>query len=527
MSPLLIYNADLLSFHPEFKKGNDSMVIENGVIKAIGKITDLKSYAESGMEMLDAKGKTLMPGFNDTHIHIWKTGNLKTFMLDLRAAENLDHMLSMLSDYHRRFPDAQWITARGFNEMSWDQPVFPTKTDLDRVTGVVPMYIIHTSAHTAVANTRAMEIASVNINSAIPAGGEMQIGGDGKPNGVFSETAMGLISRFIPSYTKTELKTMIRAAREEMYQYGITAATDPAVDPVLLEAYQEMNRDQSLALRLNVIPILLPDGSENPYPIPDYGESAFLNLKAVKFFADGGLSNRTAALTRSYKHSAGSGILRLKKDQYLRLCRESMEKGLAIATHAIGDKAIDFVVNIYKELSIDFPGRMKRIEHLGLPSPRNLEDMAEYGIAASMQSIFIYELGRNFIKSLDEEYLNRCYPVKSVLEHGILTALSSDAPVVQDFNPLKGVEAAVIRKNRDGDYIAREQGISVSQALKAYTADASAISEETQYGILKEGKLADFILMNENPLEVKTEHLTQIKIDKTFIGGKLVWSQNQ
>jgi predicted amidohydrolase YtcJ len=523
-SSFLLHGAALLSFHPEFRKGADSMVVENGIIKAVGKINEFQSYVDSGIPMLDGQGKTVMPGFNDTHIHVWKAGNLKTFMLDLRTAESLDHMLSMLSDYHRRFPQARWITARGFNEMSWDQPVFPTKSDLDKVTSTVPMYVIHTSAHSAVANSRALEIASVGRHSLVPDGGEMQLGRDGLPTGIFSETAMGLISTHIPPYSKAELKTMFRAAREEMYRYGITAATDPAVDPLLLEAYQEMNQDQTLGLRLQVIPILLPDGADTPNPVPDYFDSAFLKLKAVKFFSDGGLSNQTAALWRPYKQGAGLGILRLKRDRYLGLCQNSMDRGLRIATHAIGDRAIDFVLDVYRELSGDFPGMSNRIEHLGLPSPQNLKDMAEYRVATSMQSIFIYELGRNFVKCLDEDYLNRCYPVKSVLREGILMALSSDAPVVQDFNPLKGVEAAVSRKNKDGVFIAREESISVSQALQAYTTDAARLSQETALGILDPGKQADFIVMNENPLQVAVDRLGEIKIEKTFVSGELVWS---
>jgi hypothetical protein len=473
--------------------------------------------------MLDAEGKTVMPGFNDSHIHIWKAGNLKTFILDLRTAKSLDHMLSMLSDYSRHFPDAQWITARGFNDAAWENGKFPTKSDLDKVSKIKPIYVIHTSAHSAVANSKALELASINIHTPVPEGGEMQIGEDGQPNGVFSETALGLVASHLPAYSKEELKIMIGAAREEMYRYGITAATDPAVDPLLLEAYREMNSDQSLGFRLNVIPILLPDGSEDPFPVPDYFDSPFLKLNAVKFFSDGGLSNKTAALKRTYKNSDDHGILRLKKDSYLSLCRASMEKGLGVATHAIGDLAIDFVIGVYQELHDSFSGLIKRIEHLGLPDVQNLEAMAEYQIAASMQSIFIYELGRNFIKYLDADYLNHCYPIKSVLRHDILVALSSDAPVVQDFNPLKGLEVAVTRRDREGNIIAAGEAITVEEGLAAYTSQAARISGTSNFGVLEEGKLADIIVLNADPLNTAPDELSKIRVEKTFIGGELVW----
>ena len=526
MSSLLIHHASQLSFQEGFREGNDCLVIENGIIRVIGRFDEMQSFIESGMEQLDAKGKILMPGFNDTHIHIWKAGNLKTFMLDLRGVKSLDEMLTKLSDYHQRFPEAQWITARGFNEAGWVNGVMPTKVDLDKVTKGKPIYVIHTSAHTAVANSKALAIASINSKTIAPPGGEIHLGADGEPNGIFAETALGLITSHIPAYTKSELKTMVLAAREEMYAYGITAATDPAVDPLLMEAYLEMNRDKTLGFRLNAIPILLPDGSEKPYPVPEYYESPFLRLNTVKFFSDGGLSSGTAALKRTYKNTNEHGILRLKGDQYLALCRASMEKGLGVATHAIGDAAIDFVIDIYKALHISFPDLIKRIEHLGLPDNKNLEDMSVNHIAASMQAIFIFELGRNFIKYLDQQYLDFCYPIKSVLQHGILTALSSDAPVVQNFNPMKGIEAAVTRKDQDGNIIAAQEAISVSEALKAYTADAAKISGVKEIGVLSPGKYADLILLSGDPLSVSPDKLTTIKVEKTFVGGEMVWDES-
>ncbi len=284
-----------------------------------------------------------------------------------------------------------------------------------------------------------------------------------------------------------------------------------------------MNNDQTLGFRLNVIPILLPDGSEVPFPVPDFFDSAFLKLNAVKFFSDGGLSNKTAALKRAYKNSNDHGILRLKKDSYRNLCRASMEKGLGIATHAIGDLAIDFVIDVYKDLQDSFPGLIKRIEHLGLPDTQNLEAMAAYQIAASMQSIFIYELGRNFIKYLDADYLDHCYPIKSVLHHGIVMALSSDAPVVQDFNPLKGLEIAVTRKDREGNIIAAQEAITIEEGLAAYTSQAARISGTSEFGVLEEGKFADIIVLNANPLNTAPDQLSKIRVEKTFIGGELVW----
>lgn len=526
MSTLVIHNANLLSFHDGFVQGScDAIAIEGSRIKAVGRWDEMQSLVQPGVNVIDAGGKTLMPGFNDSHIHIWKVGNLKTFMLDVRSATSMDEMLGMIHEYHLQNPEIGWITARGFNEAGWKEGRLPDKNDLDKVVKDKPIYLIRTCAHIAVANTRALELSGITAKTIVPPGGVMNLGADGKPNGIFSETALGLVSPHIPAYTKTELKVMVKAARQEFYSLGITAATDPAVDPLLLEAYYEMNEADDIELRLNAIPILLPDGGEKPYDVPDRYSSPWFNVNTVKFFSDGGLSGKTAALKRYYKDTNEQGVLRLQKQQYLQLGEAVMEKGLGLATHAIGDAAIEFVVDCYRELSASFPDTIKRIEHLGLPEEKHLEMMAKYKMAASMQTIFISELGKNFRRYLDHEYLDQCYPVRSVLKHGILTALSSDAPVVSNLNPLKGIEAAVTRKDNEGYNIAQHEAISIKEALKAYTVSAAEISKTPQFGKLAAGQLADFILLDRDPLKTAATELSGIKVEKTFIDGRCVYER--
>ena len=506
-------------------KGADTIAIEGNRIRAIGRYEQLQPLLQPHTNVIDAQGKTVLPGLNDTHIHIWKVGNLKTFMLDVRAAKSLDEMLGMLADYHRQYPNVAWVTARGFNEAGWTTGKMPTRHDLDKVIPNKPVYLIRTCAHIAVANTKALELCAIQSDTVVPEGGMMYTDESGKPNGIFSETALGLIANQLPPYNKAELKTMIQAARTEMYRYGITAATDPAVDPLLLEAYDEMNTANELGFRLHALPIILPDGSSSPYPLPNFFSSPFFNVNTVKFFSDGGLSGKTAALKRQYKNTAEQGVLRLHREQYLQLSTAAMKKGLGVATHAIGDAAIEFVIDCYTQLNQSFPQLRKRIEHLGLPLPEHLEAMAGQQIATSMQTVFISELGKNFIRYLDEDYLNHCYPVKSVLQQGILTALSSDAPVVKDFNPMKGMEAAVTRRDNEGNSIAPQEAISVAEALKAYTADAAAISNTNEYGSLEEGKLADFIITDKDPLTTAAVDLTSIQVLQTYVNGQLVWER--
>jgi len=525
MATQLIYNAHLLSFHRGFRKtAANAVAIDGDRIGAIGTLDELRPLIHPGTRLIDAGGHTLMPGLHDTHIHVWKVGNLKTFMLDVRGAASLDEMLSMLLDYRQRYPDSPWITARGFNEAAWQQGRIPTRHDLDKVIPDKPVYLIRTCAHIAVANSRALEMAGITADTVAPPGGRIYRENGSRPNGVFSETALGLVSSAIPPYSKQELKTMILAAQEEFYRYGITAVTDPAVDPVLLEAYHEMAGSGELGCRLQAMPIVLPDGGDRPYAIPELFFSDQLTVNTVKFFSDGGLSGRTAALKRPYKNTTDRGVLRLDEDQYLSLCYAAQEKGFGIATHAIGDAAIGLVTGVYRKLFQSFPSLMRRIEHLGLPEEGQLEDMAACHIAASMQAVFISELGKNFVQSLDDDYLLRCYPIRSVLRHGILTALSSDAPVVKDYNPFKGMQAAITRRDDEGRLIGEAESIGIEAALTAYTESAATISGIQDIGSLQPGRFADFILLDSDPLIIPADRLTGIKVLQTYVGGRCVWS---
>ncbi len=523
MPSLIIHNAHLISFHDGAVKGHDTLVVDDGKISAIGSWEQLSALAGPGTELIDAGGKTLLPGFNDTHIHIWKVGNLKTHMLDLRGCASRDEMLSMLQGYALDHPESPWIVARGFNEATWTDSRMPTRHDLDKVIPDRPVYVIRTCAHIAIANTKALEKSGIGPSTKAPSGGVILQDESGVPTGQISETALGLVTRHIPPHSKEDLKAMVRAAREELYRFGITAATDPAVDPLLLETYHEMNRDGELGFRLHALPMLLPDGGEERFPIPAAFSSDHFHVNAVKFFSDGGLSGATAALKGHYKGSLSKGILRLQGELYIDLCRRCMERGLGVATHAIGDAAIEFVIDAYKKLHAGFPSMIKRIEHLGLPEKQHLADMSIHGISTSMQTIFIQELGRNFINSLDESYLARCYPVRSVLGKGILMALSSDAPVVRSFDPLRGIEAAINRKTLEGELIAPDEAITIDQALRAYTFDAARISGRKDIGSLELGNKADLILLNRDPTEIDSGNLSQIKVEKTFVGGRKVW----
>lgn len=520
----LFFNGTILTQDTFLPKAS-AMLVAGDKIIAIGTYEDVTSFKTSKTTLIDLQGRTVIPGFNDAHIHVWKVGQLAAFIIDLRGVASIAELQQKVKKVASTLPKGTWIVGRGYNEQLLVENRMPTRIDLDKISLEHPIYLIRTCAHIASTNSFALQVAGIDIKSVAPEGGAIGKLPTGELTGIFYETAIGLISKHIPPTTHQEYKDMILTGARSLLKQGVTSVTDPAVHPELLDAYLELGKEKSTLLRFNLMPILLPDGGEKPYPIPEKYSSPFINIDTVKLFSDGGLSGRTAALKRPYKETSEYGILRLQHEQFFMLATEAQQKGFRIGTHAIGDKAIDLVLDIYKRLKEKFGNTRNRIEHFGLPSSANIQDVADHGFIPVPQPIFLYELGENFISSLDDAYLAQCYPLKTLLQKGIHVALSTDAPVVKNTNPWVCIEAAVTRKTLQGTVLSLNECINVEEAIYGYTmGSAFAEGKEKEKGSLEAGKYADFIVLDRNPLQVSEYDLHNIQVLETYIGGENVYS---
>jgi predicted amidohydrolase YtcJ len=499
----------------------EAILVKNGYISAIGRLLDIEKRANFDAQIIDLNGQTLMPAFNDAHIHVWKVGDLLTFMLDLRGVKSLVEMQAKIADFAAKNPKNTWILARGFNEANFANGQIPSRFDLDAVVSDRPCYVIRTCAHVAVLNSRALELCGITETTVVPEGGEIRKYKDGSLLGVLSETALGLAQKYLPQYTPDALRIMVLAAQDALLKQGIAAATDPAVMPDLLAVYKEMDARKELKIRINAVPIVVPDGAMEALPLTELYESDFLKINTVKFFADGGLSGKTAALKKPYKNTTEHGVLRLNFDFFMPLAAKAHAAGFKIATHAIGDRAIDEVLKVYKYIAKNNTKKLEhRIEHLGIPSKNNLKLMHKLGVHCVTQPIFLYELGQNFRNYLPLSYLKKIYPYKSVLDANVNLAFSSDAPVVKDFNPLMGIQNAVNRLDAQGFTIGSSQKISVEEALLAYTINAAkANGDEAITGSIEVGKRADFVILDKNPLDTEGGKISDIKVTNVFVLG--------
>lgn len=526
---LLFYNGIIHTMNDDHPSAEALLVGSDGRIMGVGNAADLLEV--SGVTHVDLAGRTLIPGFNDAHVHIWKLGLLLTAQLDARGVPDIETIVARFRERAASTPPGGWLTGRGYNEADLRERRHLTRADLDAASPDHPIALTRTCGHMIVANSRALELAGITANTPDPPGGIIVRDERGEPTGLLQETAMGLLN--VPTPDDATLARAIRAANQHQLSLGITSATDPLLTPDHLRVYRQLEADHALAVRVNGLPIRRPDAAEKiTYPLPEKYLSPTLRIDTVKFFADGGLSGATAAISQPYKVTGTHGVLRFEDDELFELMWEAHANGYRIATHAIGDVALEQVISVYEKLHARQPKDgnpihlRHRIEHLGLPTADHLRRLHAIDAIAVPQTVFLPALGSAFRRYLPDEYLPRCYPVASMLEVGLTVALSTDAPVVPNDNPLLGIKAAQDRLDGRGSPIAPDEAISAVEALYAYTmGGAIASGDHANRGSLEPGKWADLVVLSGDPLETPPEALLSLRVDQTYVGGKLVYER--
>jgi hypothetical protein len=518
---LVLVNGTLLT-QDRRRPRAEALAVDSGRIVAVGSRTEIEPLAGPSTTRIDLEGGALLPGFNDSHVHVWKVGQLLEGILDLRSIGSLAELELSVRKRDSELSEGSWLLGRGYNEARMAEGRQPTRLELDRAAPNRPAALTRTCGHMLVANSRALELAGIDRNTADPPGGAVARDERGEPTGLLMETAMGLLRGVMPEPSPEEYRDMVVAANGSQLRKGITSATEAGATPRLLDAYRELDRALNLRLRVNVMAMRLSEQDGRPYPLPEKFGSDVLRIDSVKLFADGGLSGATAALRETYRHEPTRGLLRLSKEEILSYGRDAQEAGLRVCTHAIGDRAIDEVLDAYERLA-EMGGRGHRLEHFGLPDAEQIERAARVGAMAAPQAVFLHALGANFQRYLSRDYLSRTYPIRSMLDRGLVVALGSDAPVVPDDSPLLGIQAAVTRRTREGESIAPNEAIRVEDALYAYTMGGALLSGDGENrGSLAAGKWADFVLLQRNPESVPSEEIAAIRVVKTFVSGEVV-----
>jgi predicted amidohydrolase YtcJ len=525
---LLFYNGTIHSIDPNTPSPEAVLVGDDGRIRAIGKLGDVEAAAPRGTKRVNLNGRTLIPGFNDAHVHVWKLGLLLTTQVNATTSQapDIPAIVARFREKAATLPPGTWITGRGYNEAALPEKRHLTAANLDAASTTHPIALTRTCGHMIVANNLALQLANITDDTPNPPGGVIVRDESGNPTGLLQETAMGLLTRAIPEVADEVMAEAIRAAQRHQLSLGITSATDPLLTPFHLRIYRQLEALGDLRVRMNGLPIRRPDGGTETFPLPERYLSDTLRIDSVKFFADGGLSGATAAISQPYKVTGERGVLRFETEELTELMWEAHREGYRIGTHAIGDVALDQVIGAYEAIQRrqPRPELRHRIEHLGLPNAAMLARCKAMNVIAVPQTVFLPALGTNFRRYLPDEFLPRCYPVRAILDSGLTVALSSDAPVVPDDNPLLGMKGALDRKDAVGVQIAPEQAITAYEALYAYTmGGAIASGDDSNRGSITPGKWADLVILSGDPLTTAPDALLELRVEQTFVGGELAF----
>ncbi|RTI54315.1 amidohydrolase [Thermus scotoductus] len=451
----------------------------------------------AGLEPGAGRGEAILPGFHDAHVHIWKIGQLLTDLLDLREVDSLEALTGLLRERDRVLPPGAWLLGRGWNEARLGG--VPNRAFLDSVVPGRPVLLTRTCAHIHALNSKALALAGIGPETPSPPGGEIR-----HEEGLLLERAYGLVERVLPRRTVEDYRRYILAGSRHLLARGITSALEAGADPLLLEAYRSLDQEGLLPLRVSVLAILRPDGEDALYPLPALHRSERLVVAGVKLFADGGLSGASAAVSRPYREVGGQGVLRLKAEEIFELALPAHRKGFFVATHAIGDVAIREVLAAYARLYREEPRPLRhRIEHFGLPGPKELALARSLGIWVVPQPIFLKELRENFVRYLPEAFLPWCYNLRRMEEAGLSLAFSSDAPVVREVSPVQGALAASLPLTG--------RGLPLMRSLFYYTRPEASGLEALR---LWPGQPADLVVFSENPFTHPEEaRVVRVEVD--------------
>ena len=521
---LLFHNGHIHTIDPAYPSPEALLVGDDGRILAIGALAALD---RPGLPKLDLAGRTLLPGFNDAHVHVTWLGHLLTRQVDVRihVAPNIPAVIARLAERASAQVPGSWVEGVGYNEAQLPEGRHLTREDLDQASSDRPIVVTRTCGHISVASSLALRLAGIDGQRADPPGGVIVRDATGEPTGILQETAMALVGQLVPAPSAEATERAISTAQQHQLSLGITSATDPDVLPDQLAVYRAMEGRGALAVRMNLLAGRRV--GEQRLALPEPYLSAMLRIDSVKFFADGGMTSATAKISTPYREVGTTGVLIWEDEDLTESMWEAHSAGLRIATHANGDVAIEQVLSAYELLAQRKPGKRHRIEHLALPSPAQLARCYALGVMAATQTVFLPAMGATFRRYMPEQFYARAYGVRAMIDAGLTVALSTDAPVVPDDNPLIGLKSAIDRRDHAGVPLGPAQAVSPAEALWAYTMAGAILSgDEDNRGSLSPGKWADLVVLSGDPLTTRPERMLELHVEQTYLGGQLVYERH-
>ena len=511
----------------------DAMAIRGGRVVATGPARLIMSSKGANTQVLDVGGRTVIPGMIDAHAHLFGLGtSLRN--IDLTGARSYDDVVARIAARVREVPPGQWILGRGWDQNKWGDTRFPTHDALSRISPNNPVVLTRIDGHALLVNAAAMRAAGVAATTKDPAGGRLERAASGEPTGVFVDNAMGLVDRVVPPMSHDEMRAATLAAIAETNRFGLVGLHDPGEPRDVLDLFEELAKAGNFSLR--VYAMISDDSAAIEHYFQRGPQNALYDnhlwIRAIKLYADGALGSRGAALLDPYTDDPGnSGLLRTTPDHLRDVSTRALRHGFQVATHAIGDRGNRVALDAYEAALKAVPtiDHRFRIEHAQVIDHADIPRFAQLGVIPSMQAV--HQTSDMYWAPTRLGYARSfgAYAWRSLLNTGVIIPNGSDMPV-ERVNPLFSFHAAVSRQD-DNDWPPggwfSDQRMTREEALKSITIwPAYAGFMEMECGSLQPGKLADFVVLDQDIMRVPAELILKTQVIATYLGGKAVYQRS-
>jgi predicted amidohydrolase YtcJ len=539
---LILTGGNIITINPAQPRA-EAVAVKQGRILAVGSAADVDQVRGSRTDVIDLKGRTAVPGFNDAHNHMISFGlQLQMVPLKYPAVRSIPDVLKSLKERASTQKQGTWVVGAGYDNTKLEGGRHPNCWELDEVSSEHYVIIRHTSGHMSVLNSKALELAGISPDTPDPEGGHIDKNEKGEPTGLLQETAQDLFrDQFFPTPVNTIVGALHEAGRVYLSE-GITSQSEAGIgfhSNTELLAYQEAIRQDKLNVRSNLM--ILVDALEEINEAD--GETFFglsqgirtgwgnekLRIGPLKIFSDGSIIGKTAAMKEAFDTEPGNvGFFAAGEEQLREWIIRGHCSGWQIAVHACGDRANSYILDCYEAAMKRFnrSDPRHRIEHCGIVNPQIIDRVKALGVIPVPQQHFIGELGEGFKMNIGPQRTRWCYPQRSYLDRDIPIPGSSDRPVVNGA-PLLGIHDAVNQKTDSGKDYVPEEKITPEEAIRAYTIHSAYASfEENIKGSVEVGKLADFAVLGADPTAVDPTEIAHIPILGTMINGELLYNNN-
>jgi predicted amidohydrolase YtcJ len=500
-------------------------------IVAVGTDAEVSTWRGPQTKVVDAAGRLVLPGFNDSHVHL-VSGGAQLDSVQLNDATSPQEFVRRIAERAKATPHGSWILGGDWDETKWTPAELPTKELIDAVTNDTPVFVSRYDGHMGLANSAALRAAGITAQTPDPPGGVIVRDAKGNPTGALKDAALDLMYKYVPPLSHDQRLHAVKRALAHAASLGVTSVQHMSADFADIAVYDELRDQGELTTRIYVTPSIVDFEKLANVGVRRAFGDASLRIGAVKGFADGSLGSRTAYFFQPFSDTPENRGLLSSEMQPPAAMRDRMMKadgaGIQLCTHAIGDQGISIILDFYSDIVKEHgpADRRFRIEHAQHMAAKDFDRFAQLGVIASMQPYHAIDDGRWAEGRIGHDRASRTYAFRTFLDHKVRLAFGTDWDVAP-LNPMLGLYAAVTRatldeKNPNGWF--PEQKLTVAEAVEAYTmGSAYAEFQDKEKGSITPGKLADLVILSDDIFKIDPVKIRDVKVLKTIVGGKTIW----